>query len=232
MWKIKHIFDGDYGCEDNVTHNMVSVTLVNEALEEKIESVPEIWLTKNNLDVGSEWPDYSSFSIETKDLILKKAKEEDWKEIYKNLWCHKESAKYMLWDVTTSEAEAIDRMKRTVAFQKANKYAFLVYEKNSNMPIGFAGMKEIQLGVYEDTGIAVGPEFTGKRYGTQILNALVEEAKRSGAHKFVASCRKQNIASHNLQIRCGFRFISEETRIDPRTGESYILEFSEKQLDR
>ena len=231
MWKIKHIFDGDYGCEDNKTHNMVSVTLVNETFEEKIENVPEIWLTKNNLGVGSEWPDYSKFFIETKDLILKKAKEEDWEKIYKNLWCHKESAKYMLWDVTTSEVEAIDRMQRTVAFQKVNKYAFFVYEKANNMPIGFAGMKEIQPGVYEDTGIAIGPNFTRKGYGIQILNALVEEAKSCGAHRFVASCRKQNIASHNLQMRCGFHFVNEEVRIDPRTGERYILEFNKKQLD-
>ncbi|MCQ2550559.1 MAG: GNAT family N-acetyltransferase [Lachnospiraceae bacterium] len=176
--------------------------------------------------------DYSDFSLETKSLVLKKAKEEDWEEIYKNLWSHKESAKYMLWDVTTSETEAINRIRRTVDFQKVNKYAFFVYEKNTNIPIGFAGMKEIEPGVYEDIGIALGPDYTRKGYGIEILNALVEEAKSCGGHKFVASCRKQNIASHQLQMRCGFHFVSEETRIDPRTGESYLLEINEKQLDK
>lgn len=175
--------------------------------------------------------DYSDFVIETKDLILKKAKQEDWKELYHNLWCHKESAKYMLWDVTTSEEEAIERMKRTVTFQKTNKYAFLIYEKSSGLPIGFAGMKEIQSGIYEDIGIAIGPDYIRKGYGIQVLNALLDEAKNSGGTKFVASCRKQNIASHNLQMRCGFRFVSEEVRIDPRTDESYILEINEKLLD-
>ena len=51
MWKIKHIFDGDYGCEEVNEPRMVSVTIINEKNEEKIENVPEIWLTKNALDV-------------------------------------------------------------------------------------------------------------------------------------------------------------------------------------
>lgn len=175
--------------------------------------------------------DYSDFFIETTDLILKKAKEEDWKEIYLNLWRHEESAKYMLWEVTTSEQDVIDRIKRTVAFQKTNKYAFFVYEKLTNIPIGFAGMREIEHGVFEDTGVALGPDFTQKGYGVQILNALVEEVRKCGGHKFIASCRKQNIASHKLQMRCGFQFLNEEIRIDPRTDESYVLEFNERKLD-
>jgi len=231
MWKIKHIFDGDYGCEENNGPRMGSVTVINEKNEEKIENVPETWLTENNLDVGSEWPDYSDFSIETEDLILKKASTEDWKDMYNNLWRHEESAKYMLWDVTTSEAEAIERAGKSVSFQKVTKYAFFIYEKETGVAIGFAGMKEIEPGVFEDTGIAIGPAYTRKGYGIQILNALLEEAANCGAHKFIASCRKQNIASHYLQMRCGFRFVKEETRIDPRTGESYILEINEKLPD-
>ena len=58
MWKIKHIFDGEYGCEEtNFQENMVSVTIINEDGEEKRKTVPDVWLKKNNLDIGSEWPD-------------------------------------------------------------------------------------------------------------------------------------------------------------------------------
>lgn len=231
MWKIKHIFDGDYGCEERQGDSgllMVSVTLVNEVGEEKRETVPDVWLTKNHLDIGSDWPDYSNLVIETKDLYLKKAQFQDWKDIYQNLWCHDESAKYMLWEPTKSEKDAIARMEKTVQFQKANKYALLIYEKESGQAIGFAGMKEIEPGVYEDTGVAFGPAFTGKGYGTQVLNAFLEEAKKSGAHTFVASCRTQNIASHNLQMKCGFEFSHFEDRIDPRDDSAYVLEFNKK----
>ena len=57
MWKIRHIFDGDYGCEELApgAKPMVSVTLINEAGEEKILSVEDEYLVSHQLDVGSEW---------------------------------------------------------------------------------------------------------------------------------------------------------------------------------
>lgn len=58
MWKIKQIFDGEFGCEELAPgeKQKVSVTLVNEAGEEKYVSVEDEWLLENGLDVGSIWP--------------------------------------------------------------------------------------------------------------------------------------------------------------------------------
>lgn len=58
MWKIKQIFDGEFGCEELAPGEKpkVSVTLVNEAGEEKYVSVEDEWLLENRLDVGSIWP--------------------------------------------------------------------------------------------------------------------------------------------------------------------------------
>lgn len=127
--------------------------------------------------------DYSDVKLETKDLILKKAEFEDWKTIYYNLWRHKESAKYMLWQPTETDEDAKDRMKRTIAFEEKpeNKYALFVYLKKTGEAIGFAGMRELERGIYEETGIALGPEFVRKGYGRQILTALLEEAGKLGA---------------------------------------------------
>lgn len=167
--------------------------------------------------------------IETKDLILKKAVQSDWEAMYRNLWCHEESARYMLWTVTTSEEEAQDRMRRTIEFEKKEKYALLVYDKRSGQAIGFAGMREIEPGVFEETGVALGPEFVGKGYGKQILNALVEEAFYTcSAHKFLACCRTENIASHKLQMSCGFKLRYYEKKIDSRNGKGFIMEYNEK----
>lgn len=57
MWKIKQIFDGDYGCEELAQGQSprVSVTLVNEAGEERYVSVEDRWLTEQGLDEGSVW---------------------------------------------------------------------------------------------------------------------------------------------------------------------------------
>ena len=58
MWTIKHIFDGDYGCEELQPGQKptVSVTLIDDAGNEKIVSVEDDWLLENGLDVGSRWP--------------------------------------------------------------------------------------------------------------------------------------------------------------------------------
>ncbi len=58
MWTIKHIFDGDFGCEESASDELkVSVTLENEKGETSIRSVSDAWLRDNNLDIGDVWPD-------------------------------------------------------------------------------------------------------------------------------------------------------------------------------
>ena len=172
-------------------------------------------------------PNYLNFTLTTPRLILKKADASDLPDIYHNLWRHAESARYMLWEATRSTAEAEDRLRRSIAFQKEHKYAFFVREKATGKTIGFAGMKEVAPGVFEDCGIALGPDYTGKGYGTEILTALIDEARACGAQKFIGTCRKQNIASHNLMRRCGLTFTHDEERTDPRDGTPYVLEFHE-----
>lgn len=103
--------------------------------------------------------------------------------MYNNLWRHSESAKYMMWKVTTSEEYAI------------------------------------------------GPDFVGKGYRKQILNAHVNYARDElGAKRFNACCRVENIASHNLQMSCGFIFSHSEEKADPRNGERYVIEHNFKEL--
>ena len=165
--------------------------------------------------------------LKRRNLALKKAEFEDWKTIYYNLWRHKESAKYMLWQPTETDEDAKDRMKRTIAFEEKpeNKYALFVYLKKTGEAIGFAGMRELEPGIYEETGIALGPEFVQKGYGRQILTTLLEEAGKLGAKEFHACNRIGNAASRVLQLSCGFVFDSlSEEKTDPRTGETYVLE--------
>ncbi len=170
---------------------------------------------------------------ETKDLLLRKARQEDWRAMYENIWSHPESARYMLWNVSVSEAEAEARMERTIAFQAAHDHHWLVVEKASGEAIGFAGLQELEPGICEETGIAVGPAFTGRGYGKQILNALTEYARdHLGAGKFTACCRSENAASRNMQLSCGFRFSHREQRTDPRDGSAFIMEHYEKALDK
>lgn len=73
--------------------------------------------------------------IETESLILDKAKFLDWKEMHHNVWSQPENARYMDWNLTTSEEAARIRIVKTIAFQKEHD-TYLVYEKSSGKAIG------------------------------------------------------------------------------------------------
>lgn len=168
---------------------------------------------------------------ETKDLILRKAVLEDWRDMYRNIWSHPESAKYMVWSVTSSEEDAVARMERTIAFQSSHDYHWTVVEKSSGQAIGWAGMEILTPGVWGETGIAIGPEFTGKGYGKQILNALTDYARdQLGATRFVACCNSENLVSKKLQFGCGFSYTHSEEVIHPRDQVPYTLDYFAKAL--
>lgn len=58
MKVIKHIFDGDFGCEESTKNKpTVSVTLVDELGNESYVTVEDQWLVENGLDVGDKWPE-------------------------------------------------------------------------------------------------------------------------------------------------------------------------------
>lgn len=130
--------------------------------------------------------------IETDDLILDKAVFEDWRGIYQNVWSRPESARYMLWKVTESESEARIRIRKTMEFQK-NHDTYLVYEKESGEPIGFAGVEKLSDHVYQE------------------------------AEEFYYSTREENKASVGLARSLGFECISSEVKVDGRDGHSYHL---------
>ena len=163
--------------------------------------------------------------IETKDLIIKKAKLSDWKSIYENLWRHEESARYMQWSVTTSKEDAIARMERTIVFEQNHEYTWFIYEKQSMQAIGFCGLEVIEPGIIHEAGIAIGPKFVNKGYGTQVLKALMNYAKdKLHGKKFLACNRKENIASRKVQMKCGFVHDYDDERVDERTGKMFVME--------
>ena len=58
MKTIKHIFDGDYGCEECTDKApTVSVTLIDDYGNESYVTVEDSWLTNKGLKTGDIWPD-------------------------------------------------------------------------------------------------------------------------------------------------------------------------------
>lgn len=158
--------------------------------------------------------------LETKDLILDKAKLEDWEAMYRNVWRHPQSARYMKWRVTADPADAPDRMRRTIEWQKIHD-TYVVYSKASGEAIGFAGVERMGPALWEEAGICLGPDYVGRGYGRQILQCLVDYAKSLGAEEFVCYAREQNVASRALITSLGFTQFAEEEKVDDRDGSTY-----------
>ena len=63
-WEIKHIFDGDYGCEElqpGVKSQGIGYISKCKKGETKVLSVEDQWLLDKNLSEGSIWPEQTAF---------------------------------------------------------------------------------------------------------------------------------------------------------------------------
>lgn len=158
--------------------------------------------------------------LETRDLILDKGRPEDWNAMYRNVWRHPESARYMMWRVTEREEDAPDRMRRTIEFQKTHD-TYLVYLKDTGEAIGFAGVEQVSPTTWEEGGICLGPDFVGRGFGKQILQCLIRYVRELGAQEFIASAREQNAASRALITSLGFTQFAAEEKVDGRDGSTY-----------
>lgn len=160
--------------------------------------------------------------IETKDLILDKAKYDDWLPMYKNLWSRTESFQYMVIENSPGEREARSRMERTIAFQQGRE-SYLVYLRSGGEAIGFTGIAPLEDDTWEETGIAIGPDFWGRGYGWQILQALISRAKELGAKEFLYSSWEEKLASRALAAKAGFKQYAEERHVREHDGREYTL---------
>ena len=167
--------------------------------------------------------------METKYIILGKAKFEDWRPMYRNVWSRSETAEYMAWHVTTDEEKARERIRKTIVYQKSHD-TWLVYEKKSGQAIGFAGVEEIRPHVYQEAGIALGPEYVGMGYGKQILQLLMKYCIDLGGTEFYYQTRAGNLASKALAISSGFTYQYSERKTDPKDGRVYELEIYSRKL--
>ncbi|MBE5738197.1 MAG: GNAT family N-acetyltransferase [Clostridiales bacterium] len=144
--------------------------------------------------------------LETKDLVIGKAKMEDLESLYNNYWKSEVSAKYMLWTPQKNLDEARDRLIRTINYQKDN-FAYLIYYKETMEAIGQVAFWEIEEGVYEDKGLGMGERFVGRGFGKQVLNCMLRYMfEQLGAKMVYCSCHTDNIPSAKMQQSCGMKY--------------------------
>lgn len=163
--------------------------------------------------------------LETDDLILRQGKASDWEDLYHNLWSRESVFQYLFSrpsqspDAARKKTEAYSMMHQEVPTE------FFVIEKASMQAIGIAGIKQLAPKIFTVTDIAIGPSFSGKGYGKQILLALTKLTfVEQDADELHYSCFSQNDISKKLALSCGFIYDhSQETEL-PKKGEIITLD--------
>ena len=163
--------------------------------------------------------------LETQDLILRQGSAEDWRELYHNLWSREEVFRYLFNKPSPDEEAGRKRTALYAQMHREVKTEFFVCEKASGQAIGIAGIKELKLGKWTITDIAIGPDFQGKGYGKQIVTALLKLAFELGAAEVAYDCFTQNTASKQLALSCGFAYSHSEEAELMKNGEKVILDY-------
>ena len=162
--------------------------------------------------------------IETERLILRKAEERDLDLIWKRVWREEELAAMMLWTPTYTREEAVKRLERTMAYQRDN-YAYFICLKATDEPIGFAGVRELEPGVWDETGLCIAADWQGRGYGKETLQALVRLVFGAlGGRVFHAACFHENTASAALIRSCGFRYADSHPETREHDGYEYLCD--------
>ena len=163
--------------------------------------------------------------IETKNLVLRKATENDLEAIWKNIWQDESIARWMYWQPTKAYEDAVDRLQRTIRYQSEN-YAYFVCLKEIDEAIGFAGIKEVEPNVFEESGICVATKCQNLGYGTEILQALMKLAfEEFGGEKFIYACMHENERSRKVCQKFGFHYSHSQEEVRQWDGAQFVNDF-------
>lgn len=163
--------------------------------------------------------------IYTKDLILRKAKESDLNKIFENVWSDEVLTRTMLWKVTNNIEDAEERMKRTIKYQSEN-LAFFVSWKETNEPIGFAGIYEKENGTYEDSGLCIAKNYQKRGYGKQVVEAFMKLIfEKLNGNKFIYSCFSTNENSRKVCIHFGFKYFESKKTVRDYDNEEFDVDY-------
>jgi len=153
-----------------------------------------------------------TINLETENLILRKLKVEDSKNIFKNWTSNENVSKYMTWSTHKTEEDTKNWLRDVEDNYKKNQgYEWGIVLKSNNELIGSIGVyfKEELDNRYE-LGYVLAEKYWRKGYTTEsakcVMKYLVEE---EGIKSFVGRHAKLNGASGSVMQKVGFRYIKD-----------------------
>lgn len=139
-----------------------------------------------------------------KDIILRKANDNDLNNIYNNVWKDETLFKHMHYSNTKTLDEAKIRLQKSIEFQK-NNYAYFICLRKNDEAIGFCGVEKINEYQVQEIGICISKRHQQHSYGKQVLKLLLALTFNNlKAKEFLYYTNKDNIPSIKLCESFGF----------------------------
>ena len=163
--------------------------------------------------------------IETKNLILRKARNDDLEYIWNNVWKDKTLASTMLWRTTDNITDAKGRLERTINYQKNNTSYFICLKENDE-PIGFIGFLKKENDVYEDYGLCIARKCQKKGYGKEALGAILNIVfEKLNGSKFTYSLFSTNENSRKVCLACGFKYSESKELTREHDNMKFLVDY-------
>ena len=151
-------------------------------------------------------------------IMLRKAREDDWRSMLENVWGDEAVWQWMLFPPTFTEADAMERCRRSICYQQ-DHLAWFVALKPTDEAVGMCAIRENEPGRFEECGICIGTKVQGLGYGKEILSLLLDLSFRElGASDFRYGYFRDNVRSRKLAGRFGFRYDRSEEITRPWDG--------------
>jgi len=103
---------------------------------------------------------------------------------------------------TAAKSEGVRFQIHRNGKEMARAYLFLMWN----------GLHDAPFGLLED--VFVDESLRGEGLGTEIVNAIISEAKARGCYKLIATSRHARSKVHKLYLRLGFKDYGKEFRVD------------------
>ena len=161
---------------------------------------------------------------ESEHIYLKKASMDDTAAMYQNVWSDRDISKYMNFKPIDNLDDAKIMIQQSIEYQKSNM-GFLVYDKETDEAIGFAGVKNVSDSDYAESGLCIARKCQGKGSGKELLLLLLSNVfDELHGDKFIYAAMKENTVSINLCRSCGFVYDISKKVIRKWDNYEYVSE--------
>ena len=201
MWKIKHIFDGNYGCEEASEEQAgkLSLTLINENGEERYVSVTDAWLTEKGLDEGSVWPE---------------------RFLFRNIRIEETEEVTEIEQICFPPNEACSAKSMKERVETAPELFLVVKDTETGKIAGFLNGLSTKETIFRDEfftdvhlydpegdnvmllGLDVRPEYRRQGLAREIVRQYAEREKKNGRRRLVLTCLESKVEMYQ---KFGFR---------------------------